>query len=403
LDRHSLDPQPAALEAHRPRGGHDAAEQDFQTDKVITIAGGHFVHDTYSAFVPPLLPLLQERLGTSYALTGGLAIYLQLPSLLNPLLGYLADKVSLRYFIILAPAVTATLVASIGITSNYLLAALLLFAAGISVAAFHAPAPAMIGRLAGRRTGKGISFFMASGELGRTLGPIVAIAGVGWFGLNGVWRLAFVGWLTSLALYFRLRHVSARPGELENGSLQQVWPQVRRVFPAIIGLSLARVFMLVALTTFLPIYIRDVRQGSLWLAAISLTVLEGAGVAGALMAGTLSDRLGRPRVLLLSLAVAPLMMFAFLWAPDGLAAPLLAGLGLTALSGTPVIMALVQDQFPDNRALANGLYLAVSFSTRALATWAVGLLADRYGLTSAFMWSGVIALFGLPALLKLPR
>jgi FSR family fosmidomycin resistance protein-like MFS transporter len=139
------------------------------------------------------------------------------------------------------------------------------------------------------------------------------------------------------------------------------------------------------------------------LAAISLTVLEGAGVAGALMAGTLSDRLGRPRVLLLSLAVAPLMMFAFLWAPDGLAAPLLAGLGLTALSGTPVIMALVQDQFPDNRALANGLYLAVSFSTRALATWAVGLLADRYGLTSAFMWSGVIALFGLPALLKLPR
>ena len=36
----------------------------FQTAQVLTIASGHFVHDTYGAFVAPLLPLVQEKLGT---------------------------------------------------------------------------------------------------------------------------------------------------------------------------------------------------------------------------------------------------------------------------------------------------------------------------------------------------
>ena len=165
-----------------------AVPDTFNTGQIFTIAGGHFVHDTYSAFIAPLLPLLQERLATNYALTGSLAIFSQLPSLLNPLIGYLADRVSLRYFIILAPGITATLMSSLGIVNSYFMVALLLFAGGISIAAFHAPAPAMIGRMAGKRVGTGMSIFMASGELGRTFGPIVAIAGVGWFGLEGMWR-----------------------------------------------------------------------------------------------------------------------------------------------------------------------------------------------------------------------
>ncbi|MCP5097469.1 MAG: MFS transporter, partial [Chloroflexi bacterium] len=45
---------------------------EFQTGQVLTIVGGHFTHDTYSAFLAPLLPLIQERLSTSYALTGSL-------------------------------------------------------------------------------------------------------------------------------------------------------------------------------------------------------------------------------------------------------------------------------------------------------------------------------------------
>lgn len=380
-----------------------ADRNQFQTTQVLTVAGAHFAHDTYSAFLAPLLPLIQERLGTGYALTGSLAIFAQLPSLLNPFLGYLADKVSLRYFVILAPAITATLLSSLGLASSYLMLVLLLLAAGVSIAAFHAPAPAMIGRLAGNRMGKGMSIFMAAGEMGRTLGPVVAIAGVSWFGLAGIWRLAFVGWAVSGLLYFRLHTVAARPPTVASANLAAIWPQLRRVFGVLIWLVGARVLLLVSLTTYLPLFIKDARGLSLWLSAASLTILEAAGVVGALFSGTLSDRLGRNRMLLLLLILSPLFHLAFVLGPTWAAVPLLLALGLTAISPQPVLLALVQDSFPDHRALANGIYLAVSFLVRALGIWAVGFLADRIGLQNAYLWSGLLAFLSVPAVFFLPR
>jgi FSR family fosmidomycin resistance protein-like MFS transporter len=153
----------------------EAVEEKFQTEQIMTIVGGHFVHDTYSAFLAPLLPLLIERLSLSLTMAGSLWVFFSLPALLNPFIGYLADKFSVRYFVILAPAATATIMSSLGLTSNYFLLAIQLFLAGISIAAFHAPAPAMVGRLSGNKLGKGMSYFMAGGELGRTVGPIVAV------------------------------------------------------------------------------------------------------------------------------------------------------------------------------------------------------------------------------------
>ncbi len=383
--------------------GVSSRPEPFQTDQVVTIAGGHFVNDTYTAFLAPLLPLIQSNLGISYAAAGSLAVFMQLPSLLNPFIGYLADRVSLRYFIILAPAITATLMSSMGLTSSYMTLAILLFAAGISVAAFHAPAPAMIGRVAGLRVGAGMSIFMASGELARAVGPLVAVAGVAWFGLEGMWRLAIVGWLTSVILYFRLRHISARPPSKKHGSLADIWPTARRVFPTLTWLMSGRVLMMAALTTYLAIYVKDVLGGSLWLAGISLTILEGAGVVGALLSGTLSDRFGRRRVLFVLLGLAPFLMLLFLYGPTWLTIAALIGLGLTAISPQPVIMALVQDEFPDHRALANGTYLALNFVVRALGIWVVGIVADQYGMSTAFLLAGLMAILSLPAVLFLPK
>ncbi len=88
-------------------------QKDFQTGQVLTIVNGHFIHDIYTAFVAPLLPVLMERLSLSLTLAGSLTAIQQFPAVLNPFIGYLADKVSLRYFVILAPAVTATLISGL--------------------------------------------------------------------------------------------------------------------------------------------------------------------------------------------------------------------------------------------------------------------------------------------------
>ena len=377
--------------------------ESFQTGQVATIAGGHFMHDTFGAFLAPLLPLIQDNLGTNYMLTGGLTIFTQLPSLLNPFLGYAADRMSVRYFVILAPGFTATLMTLIGFAPNYMALAMLLLAGGVSIAAFHAPAPAMTARVSGNRVGTGMSIFMATGELGRTVGPIVAVAAVTWWGLDGIWRLAALGWLTSAVLYWRLHTVPARPRAPGQDSLSAMWPQVKRVFPVITWVIFPKVFLAVTITTYLAIFMRDQLQTSLWLAAASLTILEGAGVVGALLTGTLSDRYGRRQVLFVLLAAAPLILALFLFGPSWIIVPALIGLGLTAISTTPVVLAIVQDQFPDNRATANGIFMFLNFLARTIGVVVVGLLADRFGLTVAFTISGLLALFSVPAIFWLPQ
>ena len=375
----------------------------FDMDQVMTIVGGHAMHDAFSAFLSPLLPILRTMLGANIATTGSLAIFLQLGSLFNPLIGYMADKVSVRYFVILAPAITATLMSSLGLVNSYTFLVVMLLATGISVAAFHAPAPAMVARVSGRQTGRGMSFFMGGGELGRTFGPILAALAVTWWGLEGMWRLAALGWLTSAVLYWRLKDLPGRSPEQKSGSMRDLWGRAKGFYLILTLVLLPRAFMEAALTTYLPIFMQDVRMADLWLYSSALTILQGAGVVGALASGTLSDNWGRRKILLLLLGTSPLFLIAFLYSPTWLGIPLLLIVGFTTLSPTPVLLALVQDQFPDNRAVANGLFLTLSFLIRAVAIGAVGSWADSYGLVMAFLFSAVLAIFSVPGIFLLPK
>ena len=377
--------------------------KEFQTREVLTIVSGHFVHDIFTAFVPPLLPLIRARLAADYAAIGGLAVFMQVPSLLQPFIGHAADRISLRYFIILAPAVTATVCSLLGLANSYVLLALLLFVGGLSSAVFHAPAPAMIGRISGNRVGTGMSFFMAAGELGRTVGPLLVIAAVSWFGLEGIWRVAVFGWMASVFLFWRLRGVSARPAPDRLLSLQQMLPAARKVYPPLLWIMAARVFMSISMTTYLPIFMQDVKGYEFEIAGLSLTLLEGAGVLGALTMGTASDWLGRRRILLVLFLASPVLFLGFLNSSGWMLFAFLLPVGFTMLSPSAVLLAVVQDSFPQNRALANGLFLMANFVIRSPALWLLGSLADRYGLETAFLISGVVAFACVPAILRLPE
>ena len=213
-------------------------EKSFQGVQAFPILLGHFIHDIYTAAVAPLLPVLIDKLSLSLTAAGSLSAIMQLPAMLNPFFGYMADKVSVRYFVIFAPAITATLVSSIGFTSNYISLAILLFATGVSTASFHAPAPAMVARISGSQVGLGMSLFMVAGSLGYTVGPLLAVWAVSTWTLDGFWRLVFMGWATSLVLFFRLRNMAARPEK--SGSLRAMLPLVGGVFVPIILFNLFR-------------------------------------------------------------------------------------------------------------------------------------------------------------------
>ena len=374
-------------------------KEDFQTEQVLTIASGHFVHDVYSAFLAPLLPLIIEKLSLSLTLAGSLSAFMQFPSILTPFIGHLADKYNLRYLVILAPAMTATFMSAIGLAPNYAFLALTLVIAGVSVSFFHAPAPAMVAQISGQRVGKGLSWFMAGGELARSVGPLVAVWAASTWALEGMFRVVVIGWLTSGLLFWRLREIPVVGRR--TGSLQSLLPKIRTLFLPLFVVIFFRMFMVVCMTIYLPTYMK-LGGSTLFLAGASLAILEFAGVMGALSGGTISDRLGRKPVLLVITMLAPMLMFAFLNVSGWLLVPVLVFYGFVSIAPGPVFLALIQDHFPENRAVSNGLYISMNFLLRSLVIVLVGMGGDAFGLQTTFAWSALISLFGLIGIVMLP-
>jgi FSR family fosmidomycin resistance protein-like MFS transporter len=372
---------------------------EFQTEQVLTISSAHFVHDVYSAFLAPLLPLVIEKMSLTLTLAGWLSAFMQLPAILTPFIGHLADKYNLRFLVIIAPALTATAMSAMGLASNYGTLALLLTMAGISSAIFHAPAPAMVGQVSGKRTGKGMSWFMGGGELARTVGPIVAVWVVSSWALEGMFRVVVIGWAASAILFWRFRDVpiSAR----RNGSMQSIIPKLRILFVPLFFILFSRMFMLVCMTTYLPTYM-NLNGASLLLSGASLSILELAGFAGALSGGTISDRLGRKPLLMGITILSPLLMITFVNVSGWLLVPVLLSYGFVSISAGPVFLALIQDNFPENRAVSNGLYISMNFLLRSLVMILVGIAGDAIGLPTAFLGSAVFSLFGMFGIFMLP-
>ncbi|MFN2199015.1 MAG: MFS transporter [Anaerolineales bacterium] len=373
--------------------------ETFQTEDVLSIVGGHFINDTYSAFFPTLLPLLIEKLSLSLTQAGLLSAIPQIPSLLNPFIGYLADRLSLRYFVIFAPGMTATFFSLMGLAPNFATLAILLFASGISSAAFHAPAPAMIAKISGRQLGKGMSLFMAGGELGRTIGPLLAVWGVTTWTLEGFWRLMVFGWAATVILFLRLHNIHARPSRQQG--IASMLPLARRIALPLITIVVLRFFAVSSISIYLPTFM-DAEGATLWVAGGALAITQAAGVAGALLSGSLSDRWGRRQILMLSIGGGGIFLLMFLNVSGWLLVPVLLLLGLFMLSTQPVLLAVVQEQFPEHRALANGLFMLVTFAAQSLTILFVGWFSDRFGLRNAYFVSAMLSLAALPIIFFLP-
>ena len=257
----------------------------------------------------------------------------------------------------------------------------------------------MIGQISGQRVGKGMSWFMVGGELARTVGPILAVWAVSTWTLEGMYRVMLIGWGTSAILFWRLRDipVSAR----KNGSLQSILPALRTLFLPLFIIVFFRIFMIVCMSAYLPTLLNQ-SGSSLLVAGAALSILEIAGVAGVFSSGPISDRFGRKPVLIVFTILAPLFMLLFLNVSGWMRVPALLLYGFAALSPGPVFLALIQDHFPENRAVSNGLYISMAFLLRSVAMLLVGVAGDAVGLGTAFMWSAFVVPLGLLGILMLP-
>jgi len=377
-------------------------KDEFQTRAVGAIAAAHATHDSFSAFLPPLLPAFVEKLSLNRAEAGLLTVFLQVPSILQPLFGRLGDRLDPRPVVVITPVITAIVMSLLGVAPGYAWMAVLLCIAGLSSAALHAVAPALAAHRSGRAVGRGMGFWMVGGEVGRTLGPLIIALSIRTVGLEGTPWLMLAGIIASALL---ARPILSIPWQPEEQTARRDAPPVLEIIHKmrpVAVIIIARAFLLAAVTTFLPLFLRESGL-SLWVSGASLALVEAAGVAGALASGHFSDRFGRRTMIGFSLVGTPVLLVLLVLGPEALRGWLLIPLGISGLSFAPALMAAVQDAFPRDRGLANGMYQAMNFVCRSLVIVAVGALADRMSIGTAFLVCAGAPVICLPALAYLGR
>ena len=385
---------------------YKTSDQDttpFQTKRIAALSTSHGVSDLYAGFLSPLLPVLIKNMLLTKTEAGLLSVFQLAPSLLQPVIGHLADHISLRYLVILAPAISGVTMSLLGIMPSYLLVAVLLVFAGLSSASLHAVGPVMAGRLSGKKLGRGMSIWMVGGSLGYGMGPIVLVITIKNLSLASTPWLMIFGILTSVMLFFWLKDVPGRPPHAEQAlALRPALQHMKPIMIPIAGIIIMNALMVASLNTFLPIFLTE-RGSSLVFAGASLSVLQVAGVVGVTVAGPASDRLGRRSILFILQITAFVFMFALISTNGWIHFVILLVLGFTMLSIIPIFLALVQENSPDNRALANGILLGIMFVSRSIAAIIVGLLGDNFGLQTAFTISALSVILSLPLIFVLPK
>ncbi len=377
----------------------------FQLKNVISVSFAHFMHDVYSAFLAPIVPLLKEKLKINNTLVSLLFVAQQIPSLFNPFIGIIADNFKVRYMVILAPAITTIIMSLVGLAPHYIILIIMLFVMGISNAMFHVPSPVLIKKIAGNRVGKGMSFYMLGGEAARTVGPLVIVAAVNYWTLEGTYRLIPFGLFASLLLYFRLRNINVSENIDRSRSMKGIKDTFKEHLPfflLIAGVMFFRGFMKTSLTNFLPTYL-DEKGGSLWLGGISLSVFEFAGAAGAYLSGTFSDKIGRLKMLTIIILASPFLMLAFVYAEGGMIFPVLLLLGFFLISSTPVILALVMDIDSEHQAFLSGIFMFISFVSTSVTAFFIGVLSDFIGLVDTYKVASLLAFLAIPFVLILRK
>ncbi len=376
----------------------------FESGNATVIAVSHFLHDVYTSFLAPALPLIIEKLGISYGMAGLLSVIQRIPALLNPTVGIMVDKVKMRYLVISTPAITGVAMSMIGIAPGYIFLSLLLLVSGISSTLYHVPTPVMIKKVSGERIGKGMSYYMLGGELARTAGPMIIFGVISLWGLEGTLRMMPLGFIATALMFFRLRNVSIS-NEMRNSTRRinyfEVFLKYLPVFTVTAGITLFLGAMKSTLTLYLPTFMKA--QGeSLFFADASLSILQLSGAAGTFISGTLSDKLGRTGTLLIITLVSPFLMILFLNVTGLWQMVVLAVMGLFIFAPTSVLLALIHEQKTSSLAFLNGTFMLLNFFIGAVMVTLAGFIADRIGFERTFQYAAFFS-FGAVIVVLLNR
>jgi MFS transporter, FSR family, fosmidomycin resistance protein len=356
--------------------------EEIERGAMARLSLGHLAVDFTSGAVPALLPFFAAKFDLSYTATAVLMLAaLVSSSLVQPLFGLWSDARGAIWLLPAGVALAGVGIASASMAPSYALVALLVFVAGIGIAAYHPEGAKFAAFASGRRRASGMSYFNIGGNTGYALAPIVLTPLVLWLGLAG----------GALATIPAASGSGAPAGEDDLRAMG--------ILSITIVLRGAAWF---ALLTFVP----------LWVVADGGTKAEGgrvlalmlvAGAIGTLVLGWVADRIGLRRTLIVTQGLIPFGIVAFvaIGGVPGTIALMLVGLCTVGTFG--VTMVLSQFYLPRHVGMASGLTVGLAMGVGGVAAVALGAVADAIDLQTALYMAAAAPAFGFLACLFLPR
>jgi FSR family fosmidomycin resistance protein-like MFS transporter len=380
---------------------------------LVAISVAHLVNDLLQSLIPAIYPILKTRFSLSFAQIGAITLVNQMTaSVLQPLVGLYTDRRPMPYS--LAAGMVFTLVGLLLLSQAGSFAALLCAVAmvGIGSSIFH-PESSRVARLAsGGRHGLAQSVFQVGGNAGGALGPLLAAfvvapegsaaaggqGAVAWFGLVallGVFLLAGVGgWYRQHLRRPAPKHEILAPGLSGR--------RVAGALAVLMLLMLSKFFYMASIGNYFTFFLIGRFHVPVRTAELALFLFMAAFVAGTMLGGPIGDRVGRKRIIWISI-------FGVL--PFTLALPHLGfygtladtvPIGILLASAFPAIVVYAQELVPGRVGTVSGLMFGLAFGLGGLGAAGLGMLADHTSLTLVFDLCSALPALGMLAVL-LPR
>lgn len=369
---------------------------------LAAISFSHFLNDTMQSVMLASYPLFKSGLGLSFTQIGLITLAFQFTaSLLQPLVGLYTDRHPQPFS--LAVGMGCTLVGLLTLSQASSFPVLLLAAAlvGTGSSVFH-PEASRIARMAsGGRHGLAQSIFQVGGNAGSAVGPLL----VAWIVLpNGQRSLALFALMALLAMivlggvgvWYRNQHRKPGPA-IDATDLALPRGRIMTTLGVLLALMFSKFFYMASISSYLIFYLIEHYGVDTRTAQYHLFYFLFAVAAGTLLGGPIGDRIGRRKVIWLSiLGVAPFTL-ALPYVGLGTSAVLTLLIGFMLASAFPAMVVYGQELLPGKTGTISGLFFGLAFGLAGIGAALMGVLADRWGIETVYRLCAFLPLIGLLA------